>query len=308
MNAAPHAEPREPGFGDGRVAHARRAEPLDQPLGDLVRALVVAHFLAHHEHLLVALHLLRHRGVQRVAHGHRGRARVERRRDVGGARVVSTARPAARDAGERHAPLADGAVVRALEDRARGLRRRRQRQRREGHRLRRPRPSPRKPRTRRCRPLPRTAPPPVAHRDVLRPLRHEDLRHEPLLHGLHLHRRLVRLDLRQDVPRGDELALALLPARDAAVRHRRRQAGERHDLVRGEIRRVRREPARVAAAARGGRGAALVLRVEKPASREGVGVEGASEGDRIERRGEDERGRGRRVRFTRRDVSRGGCC
>jgi hypothetical protein len=53
-------------LGDRRVDHAQLAEPVEQTLRHLVRAIVEADFLAHQEDVLVALHLFRQRLVQRL--------------------------------------------------------------------------------------------------------------------------------------------------------------------------------------------------------------------------------------------------
>ena len=57
-------------FGDRRVDHALVAELLQQSLRHLVGALIFGDLLAHHEHVLVAPHLLGHGVAQRFAHGH----------------------------------------------------------------------------------------------------------------------------------------------------------------------------------------------------------------------------------------------
>ena len=57
-------------LGDRRVDHALRPELLQQPLRDLVGALIFGDLLAHHEHVLVAAHLLGHGVAQGFAHGH----------------------------------------------------------------------------------------------------------------------------------------------------------------------------------------------------------------------------------------------
>ena len=51
-------------FGDRRVDHALRPELVEQALGDLVGALILGDFLAHHEHAVVAAHFLGHRVAQ----------------------------------------------------------------------------------------------------------------------------------------------------------------------------------------------------------------------------------------------------
>ena len=61
------ADAGEAELGDRRVDDAHLAELLEQPLRDLVGALVDGDFLAHEEDAVVALHLLAQRLVQRVA-------------------------------------------------------------------------------------------------------------------------------------------------------------------------------------------------------------------------------------------------
>ena len=53
--------------------------------------------------------------------------------------------------------------------------------------------------------------------------RHHDPAEGALVGRLHLHRRLVGLDLAQDIAGGDLIPLALEPARDIALGHRRRE-------------------------------------------------------------------------------------
>jgi hypothetical protein len=57
-------------LGDRRVDDAVRAELLQQALRDLVGALIFGDLLAHHEHIAVAPHLLRHGVAQGFAHRH----------------------------------------------------------------------------------------------------------------------------------------------------------------------------------------------------------------------------------------------
>ena len=57
-------------FGDRRVDHAPLAELIEQALGDLVGALILADLLAHDEHAVVGAHLLGHGVAQRLTHGH----------------------------------------------------------------------------------------------------------------------------------------------------------------------------------------------------------------------------------------------
>ena len=68
-----HADDRV--LGDRRVAHALLAELLEQPGGDLEGAVEDADVLAHQEHVLVALHLLAQRLVERLAVAHDGHQR-----------------------------------------------------------------------------------------------------------------------------------------------------------------------------------------------------------------------------------------
>ena len=75
------ADAGEAVLGDRRVDHAARAELLQQPLRDLVGALILGDFLAHDEDVLVAAHLFGHRVAQRFAH--RGRHHLGAGRDVG---------------------------------------------------------------------------------------------------------------------------------------------------------------------------------------------------------------------------------
>ena len=81
-----NAEPREAHLGDGRVDHAARPELVEQPLGNLVRALVFRDLLAHDEHGIVAAHFLRHGIAKRLAHG--GLHHLRTGRDFGGS-VIS---------------------------------------------------------------------------------------------------------------------------------------------------------------------------------------------------------------------------
>ena len=66
-----HADDRV--LGDRRVAHALLAELLEQAVGDLERAVEDPDVLAHEDHVLVALHLLAQRLVERLAVAHRPR-------------------------------------------------------------------------------------------------------------------------------------------------------------------------------------------------------------------------------------------
>ena len=56
-------------LGDRRIDHAPRAEFLQEALGHLVGALIFGNLFAHHEHISVAPHLLGHRIAQGFADG-----------------------------------------------------------------------------------------------------------------------------------------------------------------------------------------------------------------------------------------------
>src|SRR5262249_31731326 len=64
----------EPGFGDRRIDDPALAEAIKHPLADLVRAVILRHFLAHEEDTFVALHFLGHGQVERFAVLHDGHA------------------------------------------------------------------------------------------------------------------------------------------------------------------------------------------------------------------------------------------
>ena len=61
------AKPDHRGFGHRRVAHARRAELLEEPRELLVRAAETAYVLPQHDHRFVAIHLLAQRARDRLA-------------------------------------------------------------------------------------------------------------------------------------------------------------------------------------------------------------------------------------------------
>ena len=60
----------EASFGDGRVDDARAAKFFQQPLGDLVGALVLRDLLADDKDIGLAVHLLEQRRVECLANGH----------------------------------------------------------------------------------------------------------------------------------------------------------------------------------------------------------------------------------------------
>ena len=75
----------------------------------------------------------------------------------------------------------------------------------------------------------------VVHLHALAAIWHQDLAEDPFVHGFHFHRRLVGLDLGDDVAGLDALAFLLQPARQVALRHgggkRRHQDVGRHVLI-----------------------------------------------------------------------------
>ena len=90
-------EPGETVFGDRRVDDPFVAEFLEQPLADLVGALVLGHLLADEEDALVAPHLLGHGVTERLAHRERhGRTTGHGRDPVAGGRVALGRRRAVR--------------------------------------------------------------------------------------------------------------------------------------------------------------------------------------------------------------------
>jgi hypothetical protein len=66
-----HADASKAVLGDRRIDDPARAELGEQPLGDLVRALIFGDLLAHDEHVIIRAHFLGHCLAQRLAHGHR---------------------------------------------------------------------------------------------------------------------------------------------------------------------------------------------------------------------------------------------
>ena len=64
--------------------------------------------------------------------------------------------------------------------------------------------------------------------DLLRALGDQNLAQHAFVDGFDLHRRLVGLDLGDDVARGDAVALVLQPAGEVSLGHRRRQRGHQY--------------------------------------------------------------------------------
>ena len=62
------ADPGKAVFGDRGIDHPLWAELIEQTLGYLIGALILGHFLAHHEHARIAPHFLGHRIAQGFAH------------------------------------------------------------------------------------------------------------------------------------------------------------------------------------------------------------------------------------------------
>src|SRR5947209_6391049 len=58
------AKAGESRLADRRIDHALGAELVEHSLGDLVGAVVLGDFLSHQEYILIALHLLNHRGAE----------------------------------------------------------------------------------------------------------------------------------------------------------------------------------------------------------------------------------------------------
>ena len=73
VQAAPGRAHRDAGkadLGDRGVDHPLGPEFVQQTLGNLVGALVFAHLFAHQEHIRIGAHFLGHRLAQGLAHGH----------------------------------------------------------------------------------------------------------------------------------------------------------------------------------------------------------------------------------------------
>ena len=202
-----------------------RTELLQQPLRDLVGALVLSDLFAHHEDVAIAAHLLGHRVAQGLANG-----RGDHRRALGHLRARRQTRPAVA-AARRTASSRSRPASRRPCSRARRLR------------LcpawcRRPSRGPETPTM-----VPADARGVLAvlgdHRDrrvdghVLRPIRDQDLRQRALVDRLDLHRRLVGLDLGDDIAGTDAIAFLLQPLGQRALLHRRRQ--RRHKDVRRHV-------------------------------------------------------------------------
>ena len=202
------AEAGEAVLGDRRVDHALRAELLQQALRDLVGALIFGDLLAHHEHVLVAPHLLGHGVAQRFAHGHGDHLGAFRQSGSGcdlrlRRRGGGVARRLRRGAALLAAGAADSAAFcccagLAASDRGLVLALA------QDHRDRR------------------------VDRDVGGAFRDQDLAERALVDRLDLHGRLVGLDLGDHVAGLDLVALALEPLGEVALLHRGRQRGHQH--------------------------------------------------------------------------------
>ncbi len=194
------ADAGEAVFGDRGVDHPPGSEFLEQPLGDLVGALVLGDFLADHEYPVVPAHFFGHRVAQRLAHGDGGHGgaggnfRLRRLRGSLGELVGARRRGAL--GGFRFDGLL---LLRRLFGR--------------GDRVRR---------------LLALA---VQHRDdradlhVFGPLRHHDPADGAFVDRFEFHRRLVGLDFGDDVSRLDLVAFLDQPLGERALFHRRRERG-----------------------------------------------------------------------------------
>ena len=199
-------------LGDRRVDHAMRAEFLQQPLGDLVGALIFGDLFAHHEHGRIAPHLLGHGVAQRLAHGHGDhlgafrhvglglRLRL-RRSGCGGWSLLGLSRRRLGVGcrrrglcgfllGRRLACRVDRVVTGFAFGEDRGDRR--------------------------------------VDRDIGGAFGHQDFAERALVDRLDLHRRLVGLDLGDDVAGFDLVALALEPFGEVALLHRGREGRHQH--------------------------------------------------------------------------------
>ena len=172
-------------FGDRRVDHALGAELVEQALGDLVGALIFGDLLAHHEDPVVGAHLLGHRVAQRLADGgldHLGAFGHVGIGDIGaGGRGGELARC-------RSPPSPAAVGFRLRRGRCFSLRRGLRPGRRAGGR-------------RDVLALGRHQRDHRADLHLVRAFGNEDLRDRPFVDRLELHRRLVGLDLGEDVAR-----------------------------------------------------------------------------------------------------------
>ena len=196
-------------LGDRRVDHALVAELLQQSLRDLVGALIFGDLLAHHEHVLVAPHLLGHGVAQRFAHGHGDHLGAFGNVGIGGGvrgrRLGSAAFGAGfvSDLASDFSAFAAGAGFR-LRRRLAVLDRRFVLAVAQDHRDRR------------------------VHRHVGGAFRHQNFSERALVRRLHFHGGLVGFDLGDDVARLDAVALLLEPLGEVALFHRGRQRGHEH--------------------------------------------------------------------------------
>ena len=193
-------------FGDRRVDDALVAEFLQQPLRDLVGALIFGDLLAHNEDVGVAAHLLGHRVAQGLAHGHRDHRRSpagNSRRAFGGAAGAAAARfsggfrgaggGASADCGAIGGSAAAGAALAAA--------------------------------------LAASSPSAaitaigVLTATLSAPSGTRILDEQAFVDRFDLHRRLVGLDLGEDVAGTHRVALFLQPFRELALLHRRRKRG-----------------------------------------------------------------------------------
>ena len=191
------------------------AELVEQPLRDLVGALILRDLLAHHEDALVLAHFLGHRVAQRLADGHAGQRRAvgHFRRVMGlgdvGDQVARRrlhlvrSRRASQSAARRLWRSSLGAPARSVLRLARPWR--------GGQRLRASSPSP--------------ASSAIGCADLhpVGAFGNQDLGDLALVDRFELHRRLVGLDLGKDVARLHLVAFLDQPFGERALFHRRRQ-------------------------------------------------------------------------------------
>ncbi len=196
------AEAGEAVFGDRGVDHAPGAEFLQQPLGDLVGALIFGDLLAHDEDFRVAPHLFGHGVAQRLAHRHGHHLGARRNIGIGGQRLARRGRSRRR---RRNA------------SRCGSLRHRRGGSRRGGRRIGGALALAQHARDRRV------------DLDVLGAFRDENLAQSTFVHRLELHGRLVGLDLGDHIARLDRVTFLLQPLGKLALFHRGRK--RRHQNV-----------------------------------------------------------------------------
>ena len=183
----PHRHAGKAMLSNRHIQHPLGAKLIQQPLADLIGALILAHLLAHQEDVRIGPHFHRHGITQRLAHGHApGRApilllshRHSRRHHLHHLHHRRCHR--SRHNRRRHSRGRALAAIQLSND---GI-----------------------------------------HRHILRPLRHQNAGDHPLIHRLNLHGGLIGLDLGDHIARAHRIALFLQPARQLALGHGRGQRG-----------------------------------------------------------------------------------